>query len=124
MVRMNQVTERVIGCAMRVHSRLGPGLLESAYEACLAHELRQRGVQIIRQLALPVVYDGLKVDAGYRIDLLVEDVVVVEVKSIEAVTPRAPRPGPVLSSPQRPPRRPAPQLQRHPAPRRHRKVHQ
>ena len=86
-MRMNQVTERVIGCAMRVHSRLGPGLLESAYEACLAHELRQRGVQIIRQLALPVVYDGLKVDAGYRIDLLVEDVVVVEVKSIEAVHP-------------------------------------
>lgn len=87
MVTIDQVTGRIIGCAMRVHSRLGPGLLESAYEACLAHELRQQGVEVIRQLALPVVYDGLKVDAGYRIDLLVENIVVVEVKAVEAVHP-------------------------------------
>ena len=66
---------------------LGPGLLESAYGACLAHELRKRGFRVATQVGLPVVYDGVKLDLGYRIDLLVEDVVIVEVKCVEAIHP-------------------------------------
>lgn len=66
---------------------LGPGLLESAYQACLAHELRTRGLEVATQVALPVVYDGHKLEVGYRIDLVVENRVVVEVKSVEAIHP-------------------------------------
>ncbi len=77
------VTEAVIGAAIRVHQVLGPGLLESAYEACLAFELNRRGVKCQRQVALPVVYDDIKIDCGYRIDLVVEDAVVVEIKAVE-----------------------------------------
>ena len=83
--QVNRVTERVIGAAMRVHTALGPGLLESAYEACLAYELEQQGMRVERQKALPVVYRGLGIDCGYRLDLLVENAVVVELKSIEAI---------------------------------------
>ena len=72
---------------MKVHSRLGPGLLESAYEACLAHELRKEGLQVARQVELPVVYDGERIDVGYRIDLLVEDLIVVELKCVECINP-------------------------------------
>jgi GxxExxY protein len=72
---------------MKVHSLLGPGLLESAYEACLAHELRERRFQVDTQVGLPVVYDGAKLDVGYRIDLLVENLVIVEVKCVEAIHP-------------------------------------
>jgi len=72
---------------MKVHSRLGPGLLESAYQACLAHELRKRGLQVATQVPLPVVYDSEKLEVGYRIDLVVENQVVAEVKSVEAVHP-------------------------------------
>jgi GxxExxY protein len=72
---------------MRVHSRLGPGLLESAYQACLAHELRQRGLTVGVQVGLPVEYDGLRIESGYRIDLLVENAVVVELKAVEAIHP-------------------------------------
>jgi GxxExxY protein len=74
-VTENELGESVLGCAIRVHRVLGPGLLESAYEACLAHELGKAGLSYSRQLALPVVYDGLRIDAGYRIDLLVGDMV-------------------------------------------------
>ena len=81
------VSRAVITAAMKVHTRLGPGLLESAYEACLAHELRKSGYECKSQLPLPVVYDGLKLDVGYRIDLLVEDLVVVELKSVDAISP-------------------------------------
>jgi len=70
---------------MKVHSVLGPGLLESAYQACLAHELRRRGFHVSTQVGLPVIYEGEKLELGYRIDLLVEDQVLVEVKSVEAV---------------------------------------
>ncbi len=77
----------VITAAMKVHTKLGPGLLESAYEACLAHELRKSGLECRTQVALPVVYDGIKLDVGYRIDLLVEDVLVVELKSVDAISP-------------------------------------
>ena len=82
-----QISSEVINAAMKVHSRLGPGLLESAYEACLVQELRQRGVHVETQVPVPVVYEGIKLEAGYRIDLLVEGKVVVEIKSVEAIAP-------------------------------------
>jgi GxxExxY protein len=72
---------------MKVHSLLGPGLLESAYQACLAHELRTRGLEVATEVPLPVVYEGHKLEVGYRIDLIVEHRVVVEVKSVEALHP-------------------------------------
>ena len=74
----NEISGTVVDAAMRVHSALGPGLLESAYEGCLAFELIERGLSIQRQLEMPVIYRGHRVDIGYRIDLLVESVVVVE----------------------------------------------
>jgi len=72
---------------MKVHSILGPGLLESAYQACLAYELRSRGLEVATQVGLPVVYEGQKLELGYRMDLLVENRVVVEVKSVESIHP-------------------------------------
>lgn len=72
---------------MKVHAALGPGLLESAYQACLAHELRKRGLEVAGQVPLPIVYEGQKLEIGYRIDLIVEGKVVVEVKSVEAIHP-------------------------------------
>ena len=72
---------------MRVHSALGPGLLESAYRICLCHELTKRGIRFQKELALPVRYDGLVIEVGYRIDVLVEDSVVVEVKAVDKVIP-------------------------------------
>jgi GxxExxY protein len=84
---VNQVSGRIVTGAMKVHSRLGPGLLESAYEACLAHELRKEGLQVARQVELPVVYDSERIDLGYRIDLLVEDLIVVELKCVECINP-------------------------------------
>src|SRR3979411_2573875 len=83
----DQLTERVIGLAIEVHRQLGPGLLESAYEQCLCHELHLRGLSFECQVALPVVYKGLKLDCGYKIDLIVEQEVVVELKSIEKILP-------------------------------------
>ena len=83
---VNTLTEAVIGATMRVHSALGPGLLESAYEICLCHELFKLGLRFERQVELPVVYDGVHLDAGYRIDLLVEDEVIVELKCVEQIT--------------------------------------
>jgi len=84
---LNHLTEKIIGAAMRVHSALGPGLLESAYEACLAHELEISGHAAIRQKRLPIVYRDLKLDEGYRIDLFVDDRVIVELKAIERILP-------------------------------------
>ncbi|MGH9817915.1 MAG: GxxExxY protein [Candidatus Acidiferrales bacterium] len=72
---LNQVSGAVVDAAMKVHSALGPGLLESAYEACLSYELRKRGFKVAAQVGLPVIYDGARIDAGYRIDLLVGDAV-------------------------------------------------
>jgi len=77
----------VITAAMKVHSELGPGLLESAYKACLQHELRQSGISSHTEVGLPVVYRGVKLELGYRLDLLVEDLVIVEVKSVEGISP-------------------------------------
>lgn len=72
---------------MKVHTALGPGLLENAYHACLLHELRGRGLSVLSQVVLPVIYDGVKIDVGYRIDLLVEGAVIVELKSVEKLAP-------------------------------------
>ncbi len=82
-----RITEEVISSAIDVHRHLGPGLLESTYETCLAYELTERGVFVERQKDLPVHYRGVVVDCGYRIDLLVEKVVVVELKSVEKLIP-------------------------------------
>jgi len=82
----NRIGEAVLGCGLRVHKALGPGLLESAYEACLSYELNKAGLQHARQMALPAVYDGIKIDLGYRLDLLVADMVVVEVKAVDKLT--------------------------------------
>lgn len=76
-----------MGCVYKVHSELGPGLLESTYEVCLEHELLKAGLKIERQKALPVVYDDIKMDAGYRIDLLVNNQVVIELKSVDEIAP-------------------------------------
>ncbi len=83
----NPISREVIGAALRVHSALGPGLLESAYEACLAYELRQLGFRVECQVPLPVVYQDVKLDAGYRLDVLVDKTVILEVKSVEVVLP-------------------------------------
>ena len=83
---MSKVTEAIIGAAIDVHKAIGPGLLESAYERCLAHELALRGLQFIQQLPLPLVYKGLTIDCAYRLDFLIDDVV-LEVKSVAAIDP-------------------------------------
>ena len=82
---INVLTSRILKCAYAVHTALGPGLLENAYEECLFYELKQEGLKVERQKALPVVYKDIKLDAGYRVDLLVENMVVVELKSVEAL---------------------------------------
>ena len=76
----NEVGDVILGAAMKVHSALGPGLLESAYEVCLAHEIGKHKLAVTRQLALPISYDGIQLDTGYRLDLLVDDCVIVEFK--------------------------------------------
>jgi GxxExxY protein len=83
----NKITEKIIGCAIEVHRGLGPGLLESAYEECLYFELTQAGLQFERQVPLPVIYKGVKLDCGYRIDIVVENLVIVEIKAIEKILP-------------------------------------
>jgi GxxExxY protein len=85
--RFKELTEEIIGCAIEVHRHLGPGLLESAYEECLAYELHESGLLIARQVSLPIVYKTVRLDLGYRIDLLVQDTVVVELKTVEAILP-------------------------------------
>jgi GxxExxY protein len=81
------ISRAIITSAMKVHSELGPGLLESTYTACLQYELLQCGLQCLTQVGLPVVYHGVKLELGYRIDLLVENLVIVEIKSVESVSP-------------------------------------
>ena len=85
-MEINQLTELILKCAYSVHSALGPGLLESAYEECLYYELQQAGLKVEKQKSLPLVYKEVKLDAGYRMDLLIENRIVVEIKSIEAFT--------------------------------------
>ncbi len=81
------ITRQIIGSAIEIHRALGPGLLESAYEACLAYELIQRGLQVEQQKPLPVVYRGVRLECGYRLDLLIEDAVIVEIKAVEKLAP-------------------------------------
>lgn len=84
---MKELTEKIIGAAIEVHKSIGPGLLESAYEECLAHEMRLRGLNFERQTPLPVAYKGVRLDCGYRLDFLVEKAVVLELKSVDTLLP-------------------------------------
>ncbi len=83
----NAITERIIGAAIEVHRHLGPGLLESAYEECLCYELSQRGLRFQRQVPLPIYYKGIKLQCAHKMDLLVEDAVIVEIKATEETAP-------------------------------------
>ena len=83
----SELTEKIIGCAIEVHRHLGPGLLESAYEECLCHELEQQGLRFRRQVPLPVEYKGIRLECGYRIDIVVEDLVLLELKTVEILHP-------------------------------------
>ena len=80
----NVLSKKIIGCAIEVHKQLGPGLLESAYQECLYYELKQAGLQVQKEKPMPIVYKEVKLDHGYRIDLLVEEKVVIEIKTVEA----------------------------------------
>ncbi len=84
---INKITYDIRGAAFKVHTALGPGLLESAYEACLCYELEQMGYKVERQVGLPLIYHSVKMSVGYRIDLLVNEVVIIEIKAVKALTP-------------------------------------
>jgi len=87
MKNTNDLTYKIIGCAFKVHTNLGPGLLESTYEHCLAEELTFKGLNFQRQVGLPVVYNNRILDAGYRVDVIVENLVILELKSIDQIAP-------------------------------------
>ncbi|UBM61109.1 GxxExxY protein [Candidatus Sulfidibacterium hydrothermale] len=80
-----EIFKTVLDCSFKVHSALGPGLLESAYEECLFYELRQTGLKVVKQKPLPLVYEDVKLEIGYRVDLLVEDQIIIEIKSVDAL---------------------------------------
>jgi GxxExxY protein len=84
---LNSITEKIIGCAISVHKGIGPGLLESAYEECLCYELSQAGLNFKRQVPLPVIYKDVKLDCGYRLDIIVENEIIIEVKAVQAIIP-------------------------------------
>ncbi len=84
---LNEISGKVIGAAIEVHRHLGPGLLESAYEACLSHELRLRGLVVEKQVPIPVFYKGVKIDCAYRLDFLIAKKVIVELKAVEKILP-------------------------------------
>jgi len=86
-MEINEISGEIVDAALKVHSKLGPGLLENAYHKCLMHELYSRGLKFTSQTSLPIEYDGFKLDAGYRIDLIVEDLVIIEIKAVEAILP-------------------------------------
>ncbi|MFN3381210.1 MAG: GxxExxY protein [Runella zeae] len=85
--KVNQVAYEIVGCAIEVHKQVGPGLLEWVYEICLVQELKVKGFQIVRQLSVPITYKGVRLDAELRLDLLVNDCVVVELKAVENLIP-------------------------------------
>jgi GxxExxY protein len=84
---LNEISGQVVDAAMKVHSALGPGLLENAYEACLKYELEERGMQVKQQIGLPLKYEGIQIDLGYRLDLLIENEVIVELKAVDKLMP-------------------------------------
>ena len=86
-MEIEEVGKQIVDAAIKVHRALGPGLLESAYQACLAHELRKRGLAVACEVLQPVLYDGVQIEAGYRLDMLVEDLVIIENKAVEIVLP-------------------------------------
>jgi GxxExxY protein len=86
-LEINKITEIIIGCAIDIHKSLGPGLLESAYEKCLIYEINEHKLSVKQQVPLPVKYKNVQLDCAYRLDLLIEDCVVIELKSVEAVMP-------------------------------------
>lgn len=86
-MELNEISGKVVDCAIKVHRNLGPGFLESTYEACLSRELRKAGINVDCQLSLPIIYDSLLIEAGYRIDMLVEGLVLVELKVVEHLLP-------------------------------------
>tara|TARA_R110002020_G_scaffold258307_1_gene472017 strand:- start:35 stop:415 length:381 start_codon:yes stop_codon:yes gene_type:complete len=83
----NEISSKIIGASIEVHKQLGPGLLESTYEICLAHELKLMGLEVKQQIPLPVIYKDVKLNAGYRIDMIVENKVIIEIKSVDALAP-------------------------------------
>ena len=83
----NEIATAVVDAALKIHKTLGPGLLESVYQATLSFELQKRGLRVVEQLGLPVVYESVRLDVGYRVDLVVGDKVVIEIKSVEAIIP-------------------------------------
>jgi len=85
--QLNRISGDILSAAIKVHTLLGPGLLESAYEACLEHELRRRQHEVRRQVTLPVTFEGVRIDLGYRLDMLIHDQVIVELKACEALLP-------------------------------------
>ena len=86
-MKFDELSKRVIGCAIEVHRNLGPGLLESTYEQCLAHELKGAGIPFMLQHPMPVNYSGVKLDCGYRVDLFIDNKIIVELKSVEKLLP-------------------------------------
>jgi GxxExxY protein len=86
-MELNDLSEKIIGCAIKVHRTLGPGLLESTYEVCLVHELKKAGLKVEKQVPLPVIYDGIQLDTGYQLDILVEEIIILELKSVENLLP-------------------------------------
>jgi GxxExxY protein len=86
-MELNEISGTVIGCAIKVHRALGPGLLESAYEGCLVYELSKKGLSCQTQLKLPVIYDGVKIDTGYRVDVIVANSVILEIKTVKKIIP-------------------------------------
>jgi GxxExxY protein len=86
-MELNEISSAILAAAFKVHTAIGPGVLESVYQTCLHHELKRAGLKIEAQVAVPVHYDGINMETGYRIDLLVEDVVIVELKCVDALLP-------------------------------------
>ena len=86
-MELNDLSRTIIGCAINVHKVLGPGLLESAYEECLSYELIKNGLTVERQKPIPIIYEDVKLDCGYRIDILVENRIIIELKSVDAINP-------------------------------------
>ncbi len=84
-MKHNEITEKIIHCAIKVHKALGPGLLESAYKECLYYELKNNGLTVYKELGLPLIYEDVKLECGYRVDLLVENEVIIELKSVDAL---------------------------------------